>query len=137
MHDGALPHYDRRVREFLNDVSETWIGRRPAPHIWPPRSPDLNPMDLFLWGAVKEIVYCSGQRFRKVPQLKNQIEKAFERLREIPNIDQKIGENMGVRMQESLNRNGDHVKTGQQAIENPAEWGINIVWVRRRNRQRN
>lgn len=87
MHDGALPHYARRVREFLTDLFGTrWIGRRPAPHIWPPHSSDLNPMDLFLWGAVKEIVYCSGQRFRSVPQLKNQIERAFERLREISNI---------------------------------------------------
>ena len=24
---------------------------------WPPRSPDLNPLDFFLWGYLKSIVY--------------------------------------------------------------------------------
>ncbi|KAE9529977.1 hypothetical protein AGLY_011439 [Aphis glycines] len=33
-----------------------WIGRR-GPIEWPPRSPDLTPIDYFLWGHLKTVVY--------------------------------------------------------------------------------
>ncbi|KYN06954.1 hypothetical protein ALC62_02077, partial [Cyphomyrmex costatus] len=33
-----------------------WIGRRGAIE-WPPRSPDLTPLDFFLWGHLKFVVY--------------------------------------------------------------------------------
>jgi hypothetical protein len=33
-----------------------WIGRG-GPVAWPPRSSDLNPLDFFLLGYVKKIVY--------------------------------------------------------------------------------
>jgi len=29
---------------------------------WPPRSPDLSPLDFFLWGHLKAIVYASPPR---------------------------------------------------------------------------
>ncbi|KAJ8944789.1 hypothetical protein NQ318_003657, partial [Aromia moschata] len=42
MHDGAPPHF-----------------RNNCPQVWPPRSPDLNKCDFFLWGKLKEFVYFS------------------------------------------------------------------------------
>ena len=43
--DGAPPHYARIVRDRLNAVfPDRWMGRR-GPLEWPPRSPDLSPMD--------------------------------------------------------------------------------------------
>jgi hypothetical protein len=36
--------------------TEIWIGRG-GPITWPPRSSDLTPLDFFLWGYVKNIVY--------------------------------------------------------------------------------
>jgi hypothetical protein len=33
-----------------------WVGRD-GPIPWPPRSPDITPLDFFLWGYVKDIVY--------------------------------------------------------------------------------
>ena len=33
-----------------------WIGRG-GPVAWPPRSPDLTPLDFFLWGHIKRLVY--------------------------------------------------------------------------------
>ena len=51
------PHYLGEVREYLNTrFPGRWIGRA-APIAWPPRSPDLTPMDLFLWGFVKNQVF--------------------------------------------------------------------------------
>lgn len=55
--DGAPPHYGRGVRAYLNGVFPgRWIGRRGAIE-WPARSPDLTPLDYFLWGYLKDRVY--------------------------------------------------------------------------------
>nr|CAI5841522.1 unnamed protein product [Callosobruchus analis] len=55
--DGAPPHYHRDVRAYLDqNLSGQWIGCR-GPIEFPPRSPDLTPLDLFLWGIVKDGVY--------------------------------------------------------------------------------
>lgn len=56
-HDGAPAHYAREVRAYLNqEYSGRWIGRG-GPIEWPPRSPDLNPIDFFVWGHFKEVVF--------------------------------------------------------------------------------
>jgi hypothetical protein len=58
-HDGAPPHYLEEVREYLNTrFSVRWSGRA-APIAWRPRSPDLTPLDFFLWGFVKGRVFVS------------------------------------------------------------------------------
>jgi hypothetical protein len=56
-HDGAPAHYSRLVTHHLNlTFPERWIGR--GGHIqWPPRSPDLTPLDFCLWGWMKSEVY--------------------------------------------------------------------------------
>ena len=55
--DGAPPHWGLAVRQFLNDAfPDTWI-RRDGPILWPPRFPDITPLDFFLRGYVKDIVY--------------------------------------------------------------------------------
>lgn len=55
--DGAPAHYYGRVRNFLDfQFPNRWIGRR-GPIAWPPRSPDLSPLDYFLWGYLKNTVY--------------------------------------------------------------------------------
>ena len=56
-HDGALPHYTRHVREYLNEsFPNCWLGRD-GPVAWPPRSPDLTPLDYYLWGHRKTLMY--------------------------------------------------------------------------------
>lgn len=62
--DGAPAHYARFVRMFLNQrFPNRWIGRG-GPVLWPPRSPDLNPLDFFLWGYVKDAVYSEAPTTR-------------------------------------------------------------------------
>lgn len=57
-HDGATCHFALQVRNHLNVAyPERWIGRGGTIH-WPARSPDLNPVDFFIWGYFKEIVYA-------------------------------------------------------------------------------
>ena len=55
--DGAPPHYAKLVRDYLDAVfPDRWIGRRGARE-WPPRSPDLTPLDFFYWPYLKSRVY--------------------------------------------------------------------------------
>jgi len=56
--DGAFPHYHRDVRTFLDsNLQGHWIGRR-GTFEFPPCSPDLTPLDFYLWGTLKDVVYC-------------------------------------------------------------------------------
>ena len=58
-HDGAPLHFGKQVTAFLNDTyPNRWIGRG-GPIAWPPRSPDLNPLDYYLWGHMKSMVYAT------------------------------------------------------------------------------
>jgi hypothetical protein len=55
-HDGAPAHYRYLVTHLNLTFPERWIGR--GGHVqWPPRSPDLTPLDLCLWGWMKSEVY--------------------------------------------------------------------------------
>jgi hypothetical protein len=55
--DGVLPHFCHHFKNHLDrEMAERWIGRG-GPIAWPPSSPDLTPMDSFLWGYVKNTVY--------------------------------------------------------------------------------
>lgn len=85
-HDGAPPHNSRIVTEWLNNhYGERWIGRF-GPVRWPPRSPDLNPMDFFVWGCLKGRVYRDVSNTRD--QLLQRILQAANEIRESVNMQQ-------------------------------------------------
>ena len=55
--DGASVHNTAPTTALLNRYfGRRWFGHR-GPHKWPPRSPDLSPLDFYLWGRVKAICY--------------------------------------------------------------------------------
>lgn len=74
-HDGAPPHNQVEVRNYLNQLfPNSWIGRN-APIAWPPRSPDLSVLDFFLWGAVKNVVY--KRTYETLEDLRNSVVESF------------------------------------------------------------
>ena len=59
MHDGVPAHFSHVAREYLDVAySNRWMGRA-GPVAWPPRSPDLNLLDFYLWGRLKMLVYAT------------------------------------------------------------------------------
>lgn len=79
--DGCPAHYALPVRRFLNEsYPGRWIGRL-GPILWPPRSPDLNPLDFFYWGCLKDKVYAKP--IRNLEELKNRIRNAAREINEI------------------------------------------------------
>lgn len=78
--DGCPAHYAVRVREHLNTTyPDRWIGRL-GPILWPPRSPDLNPLDFFYWGCIKEKVY--SEAISSVEELRARIQVAASKIEE-------------------------------------------------------
>ena len=77
--DGAPPHYALVVRNWLDfNLPNRWIGRRGSFCEWPARSPDLTPLDFFLWGVIKHKVYTV--RVETVDELKMRITEAFREI---------------------------------------------------------
>jgi hypothetical protein len=102
--DGAPPHFSSDVRQFLdNHFSDRWIGRG-GPILWAPRSPDLTPLDFFLWGHVKNNVYKSP--IKDMNDLKTKIEM------EIKSITKEtlsnVFSNIVKRMNLCISVDGDH-----------------------------
>ncbi|GFU29128.1 DUF4817 domain-containing protein [Trichonephila clavipes] len=72
--DGAPPHWGLTVRESLNNsFPQRWIGMD-GPIAWPPRSPELIPLEFFFWGYVKYTVY--GTQVNSLEELKQNIQTA-------------------------------------------------------------
>lgn len=76
--DGAPAHFSLTVRAFLDQhFPGRWIGRN-GPIAWPPRSPDLTPMDYSIWGILKEKVFT--RRPKSIPEMRQFIVEEFQLL---------------------------------------------------------
>ena len=74
--DGAPPHWGLKVCQFLNETfPDRWIGRD-GPIPLPPRFPDITPLNFFLWGYVKDIVYRT--KVRDTNDLQRRVIEAFD-----------------------------------------------------------
>ena len=105
-HDGAPPNFSITVREYLDtQFPNRWIGRG-GPVSWPPRSPDLNPLDYYLWGHVKDLVYATP--IEHEAELMPRITAAFDSVRNEPEVLERVMENMNKRVILCLYERGQH-----------------------------
>ena len=74
--DGATPHITVPVKNFLVQNFQNLIISRGFELKWPPNSPDLSPLDFWLWGTIKSKAYKSG-RPNNILELKQRIVSAF------------------------------------------------------------
>lgn len=106
MHDGAPPHFAAVVRNYLDQqYPNRWIGRG-GPHLWPARSPDLNPLDFYFWGHLKQIVYTTP--VESVDELQLRIINGFNTIRARPEIVQRVRHNLTRRIDGCLLAHGGH-----------------------------
>ena len=77
MQDGVPPHFSCFVTDVLYErFPDAWIGRG-GPIPWPPRIPDLSPLDFFSCvGYIKNIVYA--EKIRNIQHLQEMITSAIE-----------------------------------------------------------
>lgn len=74
MHDGAPAHTTTDVRQCLDENFLSWMGRGNGSEKfmdWPPRSPDLNMLDFFLWGVLQHRVHIV--EYQSIEDLSNGI----------------------------------------------------------------
>lgn len=73
--DGAPAHRAHSTLEYLTSSNTRFI----EPALWPPNSPDLNPLDYFLWSALEHEVYKGGN-IDDVDDLKRRIVVAWDKV---------------------------------------------------------
>ncbi|GFW35687.1 uncharacterized protein TNCV_4435361 [Trichonephila clavipes] len=87
--DGATCHTARATIDLLKDTLGDRLISRFGPVNWPPRSCDLTPLDYFLWGYVKSLVYADKPQ--TLDHLEDNIRRVIADLR--PQMLEKVIEN--------------------------------------------
>ena len=106
--DGAPTHYTRHVRDYLNEsFPNRWLGRG-GPVAWLPKSPDLKPLDYYLWGHVKTLVYESKVESRAA--LRHRIFGAAKHICNHPDIIASATHSLLMRAENCIAAGGGHVE---------------------------
>ncbi|GFW04149.1 transposable element Tc3 transposase [Trichonephila clavipes] len=87
--DGATCHTARATIHLLKDTFGPLLISRFGPVNWPPRSCDLTPLDYFLWGYVKSLVYADKPQ--TLDHLEDNIRRVIADIR--PQMLEKVIEN--------------------------------------------
>lgn len=75
--DGATAHTANATLDFLNEYYDDRVISRGR---WPPRSPDLTPLDFYLFGSLKNSIYKN--RLHTVEELQEAIENKIASISE-------------------------------------------------------
>ncbi|GFX12987.1 transposable element Tc3 transposase [Trichonephila clavipes] len=92
--DGATCHTARATIHLLKDTFGDRLISRFGPVNWPPRSCDLTPLDYFLWGYVKSLVYADKPQ--TLDHLEDNIRRVIADIR--PQMLEKVIENWTSRL---------------------------------------
>ncbi|GFX35808.1 putative DD41D transposase [Trichonephila clavipes] len=93
--DGATCHTARATIDLLKDTFSDRLISRFEPVNWPPRSCDLTPLDYFLWGYVKSLVYADKPQ--TLDYLEDNIRRVIADIR--PQMLEKVIENWTSRLE--------------------------------------
>ncbi|GFX64758.1 transposable element Tc3 transposase [Trichonephila clavipes] len=92
--DGATCHTARATIDLLKDTFGDRLISRFGPVNWPPRPCDLTPLDYFLWGYVKSLVYADKPQ--TLDHLEDNIRRVIADIR--PQMFEKVIENWTSRL---------------------------------------
>ena len=105
--DGTPCHSRLDVRQYIENIFNGKVIHRFSEISWSPLSPDLTPLDFFLWGYLKHKVYIQ-RPFQDIDQLERII---TEEVRGItPRIIRNVLREFCNRTITCLNRNGGYVE---------------------------
>ncbi|GFW54355.1 mariner Mos1 transposase [Trichonephila clavipes] len=103
--DGATCHTARAIIDLLKDTFGDHLISRFGPVNWPPRSCDLTPLDYFLWGNVKSLVYAD--KAQALDHLEDNIRRVIANIR--PQMLEKVIENWTSRLDYIRASRGSHM----------------------------
>ena len=104
--DGATAHTSRASMAYLQQHFPGRVISRFGSITWPARSPDLTAADFFLWGSVKDAVFCDPWP-NTIDSLKLKIQQAFRQI--TPDILKRVMNNFLARLAECIRNEGKHV----------------------------
>lgn len=102
--DGATAHTANVTINFLRQYFDNRIVSRRADIAWPPRSPDLSPLDFYLFGYLKNTIYKT--RMHTLNELKNAITDAITQIPQ--EVLGRVSNNMKNRVIKCLDAEGHH-----------------------------
>ncbi|GFW53587.1 uncharacterized protein TNCV_4814931 [Trichonephila clavipes] len=103
--DGSTCHTARATINLLKDTFGDRLISRFGPVNWPPRSCDLTPLDYFLWGYVKSLVYADKPQ--TLDHLEDNIRRVIADIR--PQMLEKVIENWTSRLDYIRASRGSHM----------------------------
>ncbi|GFU61724.1 transposable element Tc3 transposase [Trichonephila clavipes] len=103
--DDATCHTARATIDLLKDTFGDRLISRFGPVNWPPRSCDLTPLDYFLWGYVKSLVYADKPQ--TLDHLEDSIRRVITDIR--PQMLEKVIENWTSRLDYVRTSRGSHM----------------------------
>ncbi|GFW91207.1 putative transposable element [Trichonephila clavipes] len=103
--DGATCHTARATIDLLKDAFGDRLISRFGPVNWPPRSYDLTPLDYFLWGYVKSLVYTDKPQ--TLDHLEDNIRRVIADIR--PQMLENVIENWTSRLDYIRTIHGSHM----------------------------
>ena len=99
-------HWGLKVRAYLDTkFPGRWIGRD-GPTPWSPRSPDLTPLDFFLWGFIKTQVFKTP--VTDLVELRHRIIAAFAKVTRL--MLSNAWRETASRLQELQKNGGTHIE---------------------------
>ncbi|GFS77368.1 DUF4817 domain-containing protein [Trichonephila clavipes] len=103
--DSATCHTARATIDLLKDTLGDRLISRFGPVNWPPRSCDLTPLDYFLWGYVKSLIY--SDKPQTLDHLEDNIRRVIADIR--PQMLEKVIENWTSRLDYIRASRGSHM----------------------------
>ena len=108
MQDGATAHTALASRQWLRENFEERVVSLKTDFEWAPYSPDINPLDFFLWGYLKDCVH--SDKPNTIEEFKNSIIHHMRRVDGDANLCQRVIGNFGRRLAACTERNGSHLE---------------------------
>jgi len=110
--DGAPAHRTKANLDLIHESFDDRVIAKGCPARfkkgtdWPPYSPDLNPMNYYMWGSVKDKVY--KKRPKTIPELKDKIKRVME---ETPESElESMCNNFEKRLRLTISKKGEHIE---------------------------
>ncbi len=101
--DGAPAYTAKTVQNWLKSK----FGQRfVTKEMWPPRSPDLNPCDFYLWGYLRSKI--DSPKPQNIDDLKVNIEREIRSIK--PEVLISTFQNLEKRLKKVIDVNGGHIE---------------------------
>ena len=101
--DGATAHTADIVQDWLKSkFSKKFVNKK----MWPPRSPDLNPCDFYLWGHLKSVVY--NPLPKTLDDLKTNIDREIKKISK--DVLKSVFLNLEKRCDSIIENKGGHIE---------------------------